>query len=780
MLKRILNVFAILVLAISLVSSVHAKGEEFSKGQILPREIVAVYDANVEGDPRYTLIHQFLEMPLNHLGFKLVYHDINQPLPPLADSVRGIVIWFLSDTKIDEPSALFKWLHRALDDKKKLLVMGGLGISEKFRNDDKKILELNRLMHRIGVHDRNDWVNIIHNVRIESVTPELSNFERDFEGEIKPYLATNKVGSNAKSHLRLKAPQYEEPYSDLIITNENGGYVAHDYGIFQLFSDEGDLVLSQWFINPFLFLKEVFDDAYLPKPDTTTLLGKRIFYSHLDGDGWNNVTELAKYKNKSVLSSEVLYEEVFKEYDDFAFTVGLIVSELRPDCYGVPDSIPVAKKTLTLHNVEPGSHTYSHPLYWGFFADGDLEKEKPYMEHYPPKTHQRFIVSDWVLDEVGPGVELEETYENFIASTTDVMRGIRDPSNSLGDIMEKYKTPRSYACEAFNLDKEIRGSVDYIEKLSGGKKVKLYQWSGNTTPFEAAIRATREQRLYNINGGDSRFDTEYPSYATVAPLSAPIGDERQIYSSNSNENTYTNLWTDRFFGFKYLQTTVNNTESPVRVAPYNLYFHTYSGEKEAALTAVKENLEFARKQNLIPIFASKYAAIADSYFKVNIRKLGKDHWRVENRNTLQTLRIDNATLKAVDFAVSKGVIGQTHYQGSLYIALDGGRKTSEIKLKSVDKSGTYNRAATPYVIESNWEIKGLQFSKNSLSFAAAGFGPSDILFQMPNGAEAKIQLHDGEKVYEERIIKPDIYNQLRLVVDNLKGPVGISILMDKK
>lgn len=778
MVKRVL---VIVCLLLWLPLSVSAKSSDFAAGTELPRKIIAIYDAKFEGDPRYTLIHQFLEMPLNHLGFVVEYHDVRKPLPAVDDSVRGVVVWFLGSTAFDEPFAMFDWLHDALNKKKKLLVMGGLGVSEKFRQNDESVVKLNKLMHRIGVHDRNDWVNVVHNVDIVSSTTEMVNFERRYEGEIKPYLATNRVGSNASSHLRLKAPQYEEPYADLIITNSNGGYVAHDYGVFQLFDDKGEeLVLSQWFINPFQFLKKVFDDDYLPKADTTTLFGKRIFYSHLDGDGWNNLSEVEEYKKARKLSSEILYEEVFKPYDDFAFTVGLIVSELQPQCYGVPDSIPVAKKIMKLYNVEPGSHTYSHPLYWGFFADGDIAKEERYADAYPDKPSSRFFLSDVILGEKKAEIQLDKEYQPLQQAADVAMIGIRDPSNSEAEIMKLYDTPRSYACEPFNLDREVQGSVDYIEKLSSGKKVKLYQWSGNTTPFEAAIRQTREAGLFNINGGDSRFDTEYPSYATVAPLSAPIGNERQIYSSNSNENTYTNLWTDRFFGFKYLQTTVNNTESPIRVAPYNLYFHTYSGEKDAALTAVKENLEFARKQNLIPIFASEYAAIASGFFDVSFVKLGEDYWQIKNRGALQTVRIDEATLKEVDFTRSKGVIGQTHYQGSLYISLDGEEESPTVKLKSVDNSGDYSRANIPYVIESNWEIKGLQFGKFSLSFAAAGFGDSDILVQMPDSSEAKIQLHDGERVYEERNAELDVYNRLRLVINDLKKPIGVSISVNRK
>ena len=291
MFKKLIAAF---VLLFWLPASVAATSSQsvVKVGEELPRNIMALYDGKVEGDPRYTSTHRFLEMPLNHLGFVVQYHDVNEPMPELHESIRGVVVWFTSETVLENPDDMFSWLHKALDKKKKLLVMGGLGVSEKFRQDDSRMKGLNKLMHRIGVHDRNSWVNVVHNIKISDYTPEMVNFEREFEGEIRPYIATNIVGSNAKSHLRLRAPQYAEPSADLIITSANGGYVAEDYAVFQLYDENDEMVLRQWFINPFQFLREVFQDEYLPKPDTTTLFGKRIFYSHLDGDGWNNLSQV--------------------------------------------------------------------------------------------------------------------------------------------------------------------------------------------------------------------------------------------------------------------------------------------------------------------------------------------------------------------------------------------------------------------------------------------------------------------------------------------------------
>ena len=90
-----------------------------------------------------------------------------------------------------------------------------------------------------------------------------------------------------------------------------------------------------------------------------------------------------------------------------------------------------------------------------------------------------------------------------------------------------------------------------------------------------------------MNGGDSRLDGEYPSYHYVAPLYRQHEGFYQIHSSNSNENTYTNLWSGPFGGYVNAIQTFANTDSPRRILPVNVYYHFYSGERQAALEALR-------------------------------------------------------------------------------------------------------------------------------------------------------------------------------------------------
>ena len=73
------------------------------------REILALYDGAQEGEADYTRIHRFAEMPLNHLGFILRFHDIRKKLPGPAEieRYRGVLTWFAGS--VPDSNAYLAW-----------------------------------------------------------------------------------------------------------------------------------------------------------------------------------------------------------------------------------------------------------------------------------------------------------------------------------------------------------------------------------------------------------------------------------------------------------------------------------------------------------------------------------------------------------------------------------------------------------------------------------------------------------------------------------------------
>jgi hypothetical protein len=716
----------------------------------VPRTILALYDSTYEREVADSPIHQIVEMPLNHLGLVVRYYDINQGLPRAHDmqDVRGVLTWFQSNAMVD-PLGYLAWANSLIDSGTKFVIIGELSASRDFKNNITPVSALNRFWARLGIRSEEEWTRITYDLSIIRRDSSMIGFERPLEGVLPQFAQMKKVDPNAISYLTVRKGSDPRADSDLVVTNRNGGYIAGSYA--HHYSE--DLTQRQWYVNPFEFFKVAFDTGDLPKPDTTTLMGRRIFYSHVDGDGWRNLTEVTGYRSKRALSAEVILNEVIRAFPDLPFTVAPIAADLDPVWYGTPSSLEVAKRILALPNVEAGTHTYSHPLDW------------------------KALVTETGTGSVSRGL-LTMGLEILPSSVLKLLSGLLDPSGKVaGESRSKvhangpYEKARTYDLHPFDLDNEIRGSAAFITRLlPPGKRVEIVQWSGDTTPFDAVVAASRAAGFRNINGGETRFDEERLSYGWVSPVGRQVGGTWQIYASNSNENNYTELWTDRFFGFRYLTKTINNTEAPRRVKPINVYFHMYSGEKLSSLRALVENLRYASSLEVCPITAGQYAAVADGFYSASMEALGSHIWRISNRGELQTIRFDDASRWGVDFTNSTGVVGQRHEQDQLYVALDAADPEPVIALRL--------GAATqrPFLVQSRWRVSNVHSGPAEFSFTAAGYGTGGMQWKLPSAGHVTVKAsnHLGRQWQKQAVTDSTGLLELQIPLDG-QGPVLITI-----
>lgn len=696
----------------------------------MERTVLALYDGSagdrIDGSAvRATLVHRLAEMPLNHLGLKVQYHDISQGLPEPAEleGIRGVFTWFRDD-RVPRPRAYMDWAEMALDQGLRYVVMGNPGVSSggqgpAFRE------RVTRFYKRLGLVDRDRFVKLTYDVNLLRHEPGMLDFERRYGGQLPGYDQLAVLPDRGRAILEARKAGNSETDATLVAITDVGGYVASGYS----HTGGDDAQERQWTLNPFAFLAEALDVVDTPRPDVTTLAGNRIFFSHIDGDGWNNLSGVPGYADPPTLSSRVILEEIVRGFPDLPVTVGPVVAELHPEWHGSETSRAVARAIFSEPNVEAGSHTWSHPLDWGYFADGAPQEMAKYGDLYPE--------AGWIG-------EYDPDADRF---RLDWSRK-RDRKQAMVGEGGEYGMPRAYGVEPFDLEQEITGAVWYINQLTPpDKEVEIVQWSGDTTPFDEAIARAREAGLYNINGGDSRYDRTYPSYSWVAPVGRPVDGERQIYASNSNENTYTDLWTKHFYGFRFLMETVDNTEHPRRVKPFNVYYHMYSGEKLASLNAVKVNLRKARSEGVLPVTTSHYAAIAESFYETRLERSSDDLWEVRNRGALQTVRFDRAATRAVDFSRSEGVLGQRHFQGSLYVALDPEVERPRVALRSLGQLGLPPEAERAYVIQSRWRVSALELETNEgFEFSVRGFGPGRMRWYVPRAGTYAVRIVAGGEV----------------------------------
>jgi polysaccharide biosynthesis protein PelA len=655
-----------------------------------PRVVIGIYDAEPGATFEASYLYEMAEFPLNHIGLELEYHNARQGLPDLSKrtDVRGVLIWLIDADKV-AGGKLAAFVESASARGTPVLVTGPLPS----KSGD---AAANRIFAALGLRNLGGFRPYTYDMAPVHKVASMVEFERKLPVPLVPTDIVQAVDpKTATPYLTLQRGADPSTRTLAVVTTPNGGYVAPGYASYE----DRTADWKAWRVDPFALFREVFKTESLPIADTATLSGRRIYYSHIDGDGWNSVTEVDAYAKAGLTASEVILREVALRFPDLPITVAPIAADLDPDWMGTPKAQEIARAFFRLPHIEAGTHTYTHPFEWGYFGPG-----------YNPQSELHFV-KRYSKSKVAPSLKI-------------------DPNAPKPRLVFPYDVPRAYGDIPFSVDKEVSGSVAFISRfLPPGKKVEVLQWSGDTRAFPAAMDALSKAGLPNINGWGSRFDGDYPSYTNVAPVGRRIGDHVRVYASHANENEYTALWQGRYFGFRYLITSLRNTETPRRVKPANIYYHMYSGEKPAAMTALLEIMAHVRTQTLTPITTSRYAQIGKGFFDIRFARIGDLSWRIENRSALDTIRFDAAQALHVDYARSKGVLGHTRTNGSLYVAIDSDDASPVLTLGR----GPEPAATSVLLNDSRWRVYAAARSGKSLAFSAEGFGDGEMRWRAPPG-----------------------------------------------
>lgn len=648
-------------------------GTENAPGRLVPRTIIGLYETSSTRDWREHRMHQMVEMPLNHLGLLLEPHDVNRALPDLRGraDIRGVLTWL--DGTLTDPAAYAAWLKSALDLGLPVTIFGDLGFidHESERPPSAKLVE--DLLRGLRLRPVEQAYDPLYRARATIKTSAMVEYERKLSDQLAVQAAVTALDPAARVYLRVEGGNLARP-ADLVFTAPSASYVAPGYTHYSVESS----IARAWFIDPFLFLAEAFDTASIPKPDVSTLVGRRVYFSHVDGDGWRNWPRFEPYRSRHRYAVDVIMDKSIEPYPDLPVTMAPIAADLDPAWCGDDETQAAARRMFAMPQVEAASHTYSHPFFWRVFDRGSPRNEP--------------------IGPVGCG------------------------GSPLG-------VARAYRKQPYDLDMEITGAARLIERyLPPGKRVELLQWSGDTDPSPAVLKAVADVGMLNINGGDSRFDGLYGSVSWVPALGVDVEGQRRVYAVGSNENTYTNLWTSQFYGFGMLRETLARTETPRRLKPINVYYHIYSGERLASLNALIANLEYARAEEIAPVWTSTYVRMVEGFYRTRLVDVGDHAWRIEDRGALQTLRFDAAGGLEIDLERSSGVIGWRRHQGNIYVALDPAIEAPVVVTRPVSAAAVPQ--ARPFLIDSRWPVGRLQWDDGGFSFEAGGFGSGEMRWQV--------------------------------------------------
>jgi hypothetical protein len=652
---------------------VHGQGGEPRE---VSRRVLALYKSEEPygdglADATLNAVHLLAQMPLNWLGLMVDYHDVSRGLP--AEGVMGrylgVISWFES-LEMREPMAYLSWLGAQMRAGRRVVILGTLGALRAPGGEWLNPARMAEALGPSGLEFGGDFTQDPRLIEVRHKDPRLIEFERKLPPGLPNYYRVASRRPDNRSHLVLGRRDRRDSASHLVVTGPWGGFAGDDYVAATSavsYATPEDKVptadptrirhLQQWIINPFEFFRTALGIGEWPRPDVTTFNGRRVFYSHIDGDGMRNISEV----RPRALSGEIILEDILARYR-LPITVSVVVAEVVPGLLGSPQTQALARAMFARPNVEAGSHSYFHPLDW--------ERQTRSFEL--------------------PG-------------------------------------------HPFSLEQETVGSVSYIDThlLPPGKRVRIFQWSGSTRVSPQAIALLDRIGIPNINGGDPMKDRQWPSYTRVAPLMRQVGQGWQNYTSASNENLYTNLWTGPFYGFRYARETFRNTETPRRVSPINVYYHFYSGERIASLKALREVYDDALRQPIAPLFTSEYVAMVAGFRSARIARV-EGGWQVWDHGALRTVRFDAAD-GFVDLTRSRGILGARRHGDALYVHLAGSEPATIILGRS--------QAAAPFIVWASHRVSAWIREGRTVRFTLSGIGEKEVeIGGLPPGRDVTASL----------------------------------------
>ncbi len=587
--------------------------------------------------PIDTMTADLFQTPLEWLGFEADFFDVGSGELPVQASSRYAAVVLDAELEFPAQSELkaIKWLAEIKAAHIPILFTGGIPFSrEDARNQLREVFALRGTLAALPR---------IANVEVAQVDAEMLQAETKMLPRINDFKDLQ-APADARALVTLSGLD-----TDLGRVRYTPAFIATWGGMWL----EPSIILrgSQdsylFYADPYRMLSAVLKPiGAIPSPDTTTRDGCRLFYSHIDGDGFGSQSAFRGHP----FCAELVRDRILKAFP-LPVTVSVVEADIRALATGLEDAwgpkfVDIAKSIFALPHIQAASHSFAHPYQW---FDGDPD----------------------------PGLYDEP----FMA--------LKPEANYLH----------------VNPEREIRGSVDYINKqlMPPDKRVGLFLWSGNCRPGIEALRLVRELGLENMNGGNTIVSRLYPGIAGVAPRVVPWGDELQINAANQNEFMYANGWSGPFYGgFADVIDTFERTETPRRLKPVNVYYHFYSATSLSSLRALEKIHHWCIQQPLHPVTALQFAQMTRDASRTRLYDLGPRHWLLTNAGHLRTYRLP-AELGRPDMSQCKGVTGYTEHEGSLYIHTRGQPRT-EIVLSDTPTEPPPRNSAHLYLATSSAEI----------------------------------------------------------------------------
>lgn len=529
---------------------------------------------------RQSMIHKLAEMPIQYLGGHVRYFNLSKGLPSeqWSKDCRAILVW---QTEFGKPLVAgrelqwINYLRTQLKQGKRLLLLENPGFNTDLVYQKGEIQNAYlQLLKEMGFEFKRSWTA---QQKAQILDPRACQGESPKTPSPRRWISLQNK-SDWQGRCLAQDPSQAASTAPLIWTGSKGALASPGSlirsGVVK--NGKNDDAWFQWHIDPFSFFNEALGLSLVPKWENSLRLGKRIFFAHVDGDGFMNHS----VSNPQLWTSQILKDSILLRYPGYPIAISVIGAEVNPEYLGDAQSQKRLLELWRLPQVEASSHTFSHPFVYN-------------------QTQKQLF---------------RNSYESYAL------------------VLPKHNQNWEYE---FKGNTQWLNKI----ATQAGKQIKTLQWSGNCLPDALALRLSREAGIGNINGGDNRLDRNYASVSGLSPLGFEFRSELQVYAVNSNETIYSEGWTWQYQGLERVIETWQRTGYPRLLKPVNLYFHFYALDHNESLASFRRIFQWLDQNDLFPLELSQYTRIVQNAYKASIDSLGHGEWLLSPTTPLSTIRI---------------------------------------------------------------------------------------------------------------------------------------------
>lgn len=706
-------------LAVALVLACAGAAVAADGGEAAPplrRDVLAIYDAGRESEPRATRVHRFLELALNHLGYRVVYRsaESGRPVGQEVDRLAATISWFDAPLPAAEAPTWVTDLIRSDGTRPKAIAFGHPGVPLTPAPE----VARDAYLLRLGLRLAGAPVRLGSLSRV--VVSDGASVESDAAFAIAPGTYDNLAAADpAGVQLRIVPDSDPSAGIDLVLASESGGYVAN---LAALASDPR-LASPLWLLDVYRFLGAVLEPPLFPIPDASTALGRRLFFATVTPEGWTSNMPASRYGEPTVLAADLVVEMLARQFPDVPASVAVVTGDLDPAVAGrdAQAARAAARALFALPQIEIATAGESYVRDWSFFEDYRVDRE------------------EGRIAELGRSAQIRT---GGLINTALRSLGDAFADRSASEQQASAATPRKYVTAPFELDREIGGALDVVADLAGReRRAGLFVWSGDARPFVAAVEAAT---VPAIGGGGGVVDPFASPFGGLWPPYARVGDRLQVYHALSGELAYAGGFMQAPWRLRALSRALAATGAPLRLKPFEVSFSAGSLVEFGRRQAVYDLLGQARSEELLPVWPSTYVAMVAGLAAAEVVVLGPMRWRIEERGSLATVRFDRSEGLALDLGASEGVLGARRNGATLYVSLDPANAAPVVALmRAGGRTGVSGSPDAISIEASRWLVSEFERGACDARLAARGFGAGDMVLVGPPGRAVRVEMAKG-------------------------------------